>query len=255
MFRKMIMTIGLALVLALPAQAEVFDKHVQELLVRANDGDIAAEWQLKAAPYMEQIAGSILADFNLYGHNIGSNENMTIFYTGTHEDMVKSWQEASRGLKGFPNMTLLTDIYTHGLSVNKDVGVAVKMHEKLARAGDLSSQKFLYRYYGPWTANYDAEPDDAAALEWYQMAASQNDVAALYELGQMHLNGRGVVVDYVKAYVYTARAYAATDYMWPMRNKYRAVLEQDITPAMTEAQLREARKLLEQAGLEPERYL
>ena len=204
----------------------------------------ALAWQLQAAPQLLQRARNILADLYLRGNSGYKNERLAGF-----------WREASRGLDSYHDMALLADIYSYGLTVKKDVDVALKYYEQAAEAGHLDSQQFLGYFYGGGAQYYDAEPDYVESAKWYGMAATQNSADALYELGKMYLEGRGVTADYVKAYVFMAKAYVLQERFHSLRNKYQAILKQDITPLLTAERLREAQKILEQEDVMPEQYL
>lgn len=61
----------------------------------------------------------------------------------------------------------------------------------------------------------------AEAVRWYQRAAEGDDLRAQYQLGQMYLDGTGVMRDYVSAYVWFDIAAGQT----PLVDNQKALLE------------------------------
>ena len=78
--------------------------------------------------------------------------------------------------------------------------------QKLAAQGDADAQWQLGVRYHSGEA-----PDDAKAVQWFQRAAEQGNIAAQSALGAYYWRGRGVPEDLSKAYFWSTIAMAQGD--------------------------------------------
>jgi hypothetical protein len=83
-------------------------------------------------------------------------------------------------------------MYKAGCGTQKNEGESIKWYRVAADRGYPLAQELLGYFY------YQKE-DYATARDWYEMAASQNYLSAIWRLGRMHLNGKGTPVDVAKA--------------------------------------------------------
>ncbi len=104
----------------------------------------------------------------------------------------------------------------------------------LAEAGDAEAQTALGGLYLGGTV-VAANPAEAA--RWYRLAAEQGDPVAQLNLGDLYIRGSGVGRDLVQAYLWLSLA-AAQGRSWPERRR------REILPAMTAAELAEAKRLV-----------
>lgn len=98
----------------------------------------------------------------------------------------------------------LSILYSMGFGVQKDESEARKWFRRLlevsrsdAEGGSLSAQMFLAEQalYG----DDGLEPNEAEAAKWYRRAADQGSLEAMFMLGGMCLEGRGIAKDAAEA--------------------------------------------------------
>jgi TPR repeat protein len=101
----------------------------------------------------------------------------------------------------------------------KDWGAAIERYERLARLGSPEAMMRLARIYDAGEASSAKEFRDLeAARYWYEMAYSKADlVGAALGLGEIYHFGRGVPVDYEKAFSYYKRFEGTTSAVGLMR--------------------------------------
>lgn len=105
----------------------------------------------------------------------------------------------------------------------------------LAESGDAEAQTALGGLYLTGTG---VSVNLAEAVRWYRLAAEQGNPVAQLNLGDLYSRGSGVGRDLVQAYLWLSLA-AAQGRRWPERRR------QEIQPAMTAAELAEAKRLVE----------
>lgn len=164
---------------------------------------------IKAISYYEQCLGKAkkLAEngdieaMHLYGLLL-SDKNLKI------QDSTKSFEYVKRAAdKGHPiAKSNLANWYRNGFGVEKNCEEAVKLYkEGLAINFDRSIKGLGDMYYYDLECN-NIEQDYKKALEYYEMAADQDNIYAQYSLGYMYQYGKGVKKDLDEALVWYTRS-------------------------------------------------
>ncbi|WND02513.1 tetratricopeptide repeat protein [Temperatibacter marinus] len=123
--------------------------------------------------------------------------------------------------------------------LNSSISIqASDRHKKLitqANRGDAAAQFKLGKIYGNRRGDY------RTAIKWYLRAANQGEPEALYNLGNMHRKGYGVLQDYKKAHVF----YNLSRYFgWKFNPQTLTDLEEKMTPKNIEEAQKMAHKWL-----------
>jgi len=214
-----------ALLLALPAAGQDFDKGV----AAHGRGDYAAalkEWR----PLAEQ--GNARAQNNLgtmYAEGEGVKQD--------HAEAVKWFRRAAEQGHASAQNNLGT-MYAEGEGVPQDHAEAVKWYRRAAEQGEAIAQNNLGVRYAK---GQGVPQDHAEAVKWYRRAAEQGDVQAQFNLGVRYDKGEGVPQDYVRAHLWFNLA-AST--LKEPKERERAARNRDLVAAkMTPAQIAEAQRL------------
>lgn len=184
----------LSLIAAIALPLSIFAQDIEEVLPKAQSGDVKAmvelaelyrnswddgsdanalKWYKKAAD-----AGSAEAMFKLY----------EVYYMGnlgvdSDEDTANSWLAKSAD-KGYGEA-----LYTQGNNILFDDNAkGIALITKGADAGSAEAQYYLATYYNnSWNDGYNP----STALGWAKKAAEQNHAAAQYLLATFYLKGVG----------------------------------------------------------------
>lgn len=102
----------------------------------------------------------------------------------------------------------LACLYENGDGVQKDEREACVLFYLAAQKGSSHGKFNLARCY-EW--GIGTKQSWASAVEWYEKAAKQNNMEAIYNLGSIYLDGRkgqldSIAPDYPKAYIYLKKA-------------------------------------------------
>ena len=166
---------------AVVATIEVNFRLLQDfdsLLRRANQGDVAAQFELALMCELGQ---------------------------GTPQDYgaaFKWYREAAeRGLPAAQNN--LARMYEKGYGVAQDYSRAMKWYRKAADGGNAVAQSNLGQVY---EEGRGVAQDYGPALKWYGKAAEQGLAQAQFHLGRIYSAGRAVPQDYSQAIGYYLRA-------------------------------------------------
>ncbi len=93
-------------------------------------------------------------------------------------------------------MTLVAELLSQGLGVPENDAEALRWYRLAASEGDKNAQFSLGLAY---LTGKGAEKDVATASAWLQKAAAQDHAGAWYNLGVIALEGNGVVLDFKRA--------------------------------------------------------
>ena len=150
---------------------------------------------------------------------------MGMFYQnglGVAQDysQAKAYYEKAIALNNAYACGALGRMYLFGLGVQRNKSKAIDLFSQGAALGDPWSQTDLGGLYergrvalsaddkaaNSVPASSEAGPDYAMALKYYNQAAAAGNRVAIFRLGQMYENGRGVKQDYSQAFQYYQRA-------------------------------------------------
>ncbi len=116
-----------------------------------------------------------------------------------------------------------------------DYPVALGLFQSLAAQGNVAAQYNLGQMH---RLGQGIPKDLVDAARWYYLAAAQGDGQSQYNLGVMHYNGQGVVQNFVTSYMWlTLAAMAGVENA--ARN--RAVLAKQMTPEQIKEALERSR--------------
>lgn len=175
LLKKLEIGLVLALLVALPATAQDFQKGFDA----AKRGDFAValkEWQ----PLAEK--GNIDAQYNLavmYANGQGVPKD----YSEARNWLRKPIKQGHSGAQFFLGL-----MYANGQGLQKDHAEAVKWYRKAASQGYDDAQNSLgVMYY----RGQGVKQDYAQALKWYREAAAQGNPQAQFNLSLMEASGQG----------------------------------------------------------------
>ncbi len=86
----------------------------------------------------------------------------------------------------------LGEIYFDGICVRQDTERALSLLDQSATAGNADAQIYLAKLYSKGHKEKGVSSDSAGSLSYYQQAAAQGNGNAAYQIGLIHLEGRGV---------------------------------------------------------------
>ena len=140
-----------------------------------HDPGEAVDWLLRAAR-----EGDTTAMFNLgvvYKKGLGTHQNQD-------EAALWFWQAAEKGDKGSRMKLGTMLIKGQGFSQGSP---AIKAIEASADQGNPYAQSFYARLY---LDGAGVDQDDASAERWFRLAADQGEESAIFNLGEMMVEGR-----------------------------------------------------------------
>jgi len=147
------------------------------------DAKQAVYWFRKAADQGETDAQYYLGVMYAFGKGVPKN-NAKAF----------AWYEKAAIGGNTDAQTELGKMYENGLGVKKSSVKAREWFEKSAQRGNRSYDMLRLGEY------YEDHFDHAKAFEWYEKAALQGNPSAQHKLGEIYLEGKGVVKSEVKAF-------------------------------------------------------
>jgi uncharacterized protein len=199
---------GPSLAAAAPADPEV-DRALQAARVKANGGDVVAQFSLGA-----------------------------ILYYGTPNTAeALDWFRKAAAQQYAPAEFQVGQMYDFGFGVAKSDAEALAWYRRAAEHGSAAAQRLVGDFYRKGRA---VPADLAEAARWYRRAADGDDLRGQYQLGTLYFEGNGVARDYVSAYVWFTIAAGQT----PLIDNRKELIElRNIAAArMTPAQVAEARR-------------
>ena len=109
-----------------------------------------------------------------------------------HAKALGYYQDAAESEYG-PAMTQLAIVYRDGKAGDKNPAEATKLLQKAAEVGYAEAQVSFGELFDEYTGKKGTGPKDfGRAQQWYQKAAEQGHGRALYRLGLIQLDGKGV---------------------------------------------------------------
>ena len=171
------------------------------------NGVLAKTDRIKAIQWLTKAADK--------GHLGAQNELGTLYFTDKNYQEAKKWFQlaADKGNTfGMHNMGLL---HYYGWGITKDIKNAKGWYQKAADKGYANSQYMMAKIleYG----EADGTVDLPKAIKYYELAAGQNQGSALYALGRLYYEGKGINKDYEKAKEFFTKSAAqnvlAADFM------------------------------------------
>ncbi|AVO27790.1 SEL1-like repeat protein [Megasphaera elsdenii] len=188
-------------------RAGILDKVRDEIISRANSGDVFAQNTIgsmyyhgrgigqayeKALEWYQKAAGKgyAQAQFNLgymYYHGQGVKQS--------YEKAVEWYQKAAEQ-GDVTSQFHLGNMYENGRGVKRSYERAAKWYQKAAEQGDAQAQSYLGNMY---EKGQGIEQSYEKAVEWYQKSAKQGNADGQYHLGYMYNHGQGIELSYEKA--------------------------------------------------------
>lgn len=121
----------------------------------------------------------------------------------TPVDAASIGQRIDQGLTAAGEQSAFPPDFAYGAFQRGYFLTAFSLALERAEGGDAVAQTLLGELL---SRGLGVKQDLAAALDWYGLAASKNNVEAIYALGRSHLEGVGVPQDFVKAADFLERA-------------------------------------------------
>jgi TPR repeat protein len=188
--------------------------------------------QLRAEAALRKAAdaGNPEAQFRL-GVMFGNGDGVAL----DHVQALHWFEQAAR--QGHENALItLAWMYANGTGVDVDEDRARELYLQAARAGSAKAQYVvatMYRF-----AQYGAEKDIEAAVNWYLKAADQGMPTAQFALGKMLMEGKGVMQDDAAALQWLSLAHVngskrAEDYVKHLIKRMDPAVVQSIRDKMT----------------------
>lgn len=145
--------------------------------------------QLRAEAAVRKAAkgGNAEAQFRL-GVMYGNGDGVGLDY-----EQARAWFEKAAAQGHESALITLAWMYANGTGVSVDEGRARELYLEAAKRGSAKAQYVvgtMYRF-----AQYGAEKDIEAAVNWYLKAADQGMATAQFALGRMLMEGKGVMRD------------------------------------------------------------
>ena len=95
-----------------------------------------------------------------------------------------------------------------------------------------------------YEVGYGVPQNSAEAMKWFRRAADQGDYDGQSWVSVMYRDGKGVPIDFVRAYMWASLAAQNTEHARVPHSKQSALSNRDfIATMMTPAQIAEAQKL------------
>lgn len=189
---------------------------INELKIKANQGDRAAQYQLGLA-------------YDL-GRGVSKNQNEAA-----------SWYRKAAEQNEAAAQNSLGSMFQYGEGVAQDNAEAVRWYQKAADQGYGEAYTNLgYMYDG----GLGVKPDHAIAVKLYQNGVEKGSLNAMLNLGVSFWRGEGTPKDLVQAYKWLdlARFYTQNSSNMKLKWRVRSVLDQ-VRKEMTKDQIAIAEKL------------
>lgn len=164
------------------AQLELAKRYEQGNGVPKSDRE-AVEWIVEAAHQHNALAQVYLGACYSDGHVVPQDDNQAF-----------KWFFASAEQGCADAQCMLGLCYTAGIGTTENEEEALKWYTKAAEQNYSVAQFELGWYYE------DVVQDYVLAVDWYSKAANQGDKDAQYALGLCYYNGKGVRIDYDRAF-------------------------------------------------------
>ena len=199
------------------AMYDLADCYIDGLGVPKND-EISIKWMIKAADNdhaLAQAAMGVVYCFGLYGIEqnyplsekylkIAAEKNIAdaqaylafLYINIENYDQAIVWARKAAQSENEHAFTILGQIYMDGLGVDRDPIEGLKWYEKAADKGDADSQNLVGNLHSD---NRIGVCDLAKSFKYYQMAAAQNHIYGIFNLGLCYYNGSGCEQDVPKA--------------------------------------------------------
>jgi TPR repeat protein len=145
--------------------------EIQSLRVKAEHGDIQAQYQL----------GRMLYEARGVQRNYAESAR---------------WFRMAANQRYAPAESSLAFMYEQGLGVPQDYPEAIQWYLKAAGVGDADAAYNLGTMY---RSGMGVAQDFVEAVRWYRLASSQGNANGQYGLGYMYYNGKGVQLDFAMA--------------------------------------------------------
>lgn len=179
------------------AQTEVAKLILSKDKLELSEKKIAIEWLEKASANNESEATYLLGEYYLKG--------IPGIITANEKKGLELLQK-SADLNCVKAMNRLGRIYLYGEYVIKDINTAYKWYN---RAASFDSSEAQYMLGWIYLSEYKNKSNKLTpAISWFELAADNQNVDAMLELGKIYENGMGVNRDLKMAYRWYSKAYS-----------------------------------------------
>ncbi len=151
---------------------------------------VATYWYQQAAAEGQPLARAVLALAQLDAWDLGNTVDVDMV-KGKDEIEKVSGEVKKRAKDGCPiAQVILAEMYLSGHGVARSPAQAFAMYEASANDAYAPAQFVMATAFDTAADRFSRKPDAASALDWYKLAAKQNDPPALYLLGEAARTGR-----------------------------------------------------------------
>lgn len=151
---------------------------------------VATYWYQQAAAEGQPLARAVLALAQLDAWDLGNMVDVDLAKGRDTLGQVAG-EVKKRAKDGCPiAQVILAEMYAGGHGVAKSPTQAFAMYEAAANSAYAPAQYAVGAAFDTDANRFDRKPDTTTALEWYKLAAGQNDPPALYLLGEAARTGR-----------------------------------------------------------------
>lgn len=151
---------------------------------------VATYWYQQAAAEQQPLARAVLALAQLDAWDLGNTVEVDL--AKGKETLAQVASEVKKRAKdGCPiAQVILAEMYAGGHGVAKNANQAFAMYEASANNAYAPAQYVVGTAYDTNADQFGRKRDDGTALDWYKLAAAQNDPSALLLLGEAARTGR-----------------------------------------------------------------